>query len=59
MAANTNTRPKDLRKEYNVDSKSTWTEWLRPLVKKKLIRKFAKIYTPKELQAIREHLGRP
>ena len=46
-----------LREEYNIPIRSTWAEWIRPLVKKKLVRPYAKRYTPAEVKAIRDLLG--
>jgi predicted HTH transcriptional regulator len=51
-----NMTPAELRKIYKV-ARSTWSEWIRPLVKKKLVRANAKKYTPSEIKAIQDHLG--
>lgn len=47
---------KELRQLYNVTS-DTWTKWLKPL--RHVIPKNTKVYTPKQVQAIIEHLGEP
>ncbi len=53
-----NKTPGELRQEYGATS-NTWSRWMLPLRKKKIIRLHIKIYTPKELQAIYDHLGSP
>ena len=59
MSLNKGITPSSLRNEYNVSTRATWAKWLAPLVKKKLVRKGAKMYSPKEVEAIRNHLGTP
>lgn len=45
---------KELRQLYTV-CRVTWWRWLQDLG----IRKHAKVYTPKEIEIITTHLGRP
>jgi hypothetical protein len=47
---------KELRGLYGV-CKSTWTDWLRPL--RDDIPLHTKVYTPKQVQIIVNHLGYP
>lgn len=49
---------KELRDAYNV-STNTWTVWIKPLIKEKIIKPYTKIYTPKQVQAIKNLLGEP
>lgn len=47
---------KELMQLYGV-SRTTWGKYLKPL--RNQIRHFAKVYTPKELSVIIDHLGTP
>lgn len=56
MSLNKKYTPNSLRNEYNV-GRNAWAIWIKPLVKKKKVRKHVKVYTPAEVKAIRELLG--
>lgn len=49
--------PKQIKTLYNVGSK-TWKSWLQPICKAVGELK-GKVYTPKQIQIIVEHLGEP
>ncbi|MDF2449410.1 MAG: hypothetical protein K0R26_1914 [Bacteroidota bacterium] len=49
---------KELRLLYEI-SRTTWWANLKTLVTSGKVRKFAKVYSPKELEYIVEHLGAP